>query len=114
MEQILLVRSEPVSQVHGPYLTDFSVPVHSATKWIGGHGTTIAGVIIDSGTFIYDLQFDLARLSTCHLFQATLIGRNQADFPPSRHLQKGSMASFTLKRSAVLRSPSSYASRYAT
>lgn len=23
--------------------------VHSATKWIGGHGTTIAGVIIDSG-----------------------------------------------------------------
>ncbi|KAH9974908.1 O-acetylhomoserine ami [Lactifluus volemus] len=25
--------------------------VHSATKWIGGHGTTIAGVIIDSGNF---------------------------------------------------------------
>lgn len=25
--------------------------VHSATKWIGGHGTTIAGVIIDSGKF---------------------------------------------------------------
>ena len=23
--------------------------VHSATKWIGGHGTTIAGVIVDSG-----------------------------------------------------------------
>ena len=23
--------------------------VHSATKWIGGHGTTIGGVIIDSG-----------------------------------------------------------------
>ena len=23
--------------------------VHSATKWIGGHGTTIAGVIISSG-----------------------------------------------------------------
>jgi O-acetylhomoserine/O-acetylserine sulfhydrylase-like pyridoxal-dependent enzyme len=23
--------------------------VHSATKWIGGHGTTIAGVVIDSG-----------------------------------------------------------------
>lgn len=27
------------------------VVVHSATKWIGGHGTTIAGVIIDSGKF---------------------------------------------------------------
>ncbi|KDR72496.1 hypothetical protein GALMADRAFT_228786 [Galerina marginata CBS 339.88] len=25
--------------------------VNSATKWIGGHGTTIAGVIIDSGKF---------------------------------------------------------------
>ena len=25
------------------------IVVHSATKWIGGHGTTIAGVIVDSG-----------------------------------------------------------------
>jgi O-acetylhomoserine/O-acetylserine sulfhydrylase len=25
--------------------------VHSATKWIGGHGTTIAGVIVDGGKF---------------------------------------------------------------
>jgi len=25
--------------------------VHSATKWIGGHGTTIAGVVVDSGNF---------------------------------------------------------------
>lgn len=25
------------------------IVVHSATKWIGGHGTTIAGVIIDAG-----------------------------------------------------------------
>ncbi|KIP04427.1 hypothetical protein PHLGIDRAFT_129524 [Phlebiopsis gigantea 11061_1 CR5-6] len=27
------------------------IVVHSATKWIGGHGTTIAGVIIDGGKF---------------------------------------------------------------
>ncbi|MBC1281408.1 O-acetylhomoserine aminocarboxypropyltransferase/cysteine synthase, partial [Nostoc sp. UCD121] len=27
------------------------IVVHSATKWIGGHGTTIAGVVIDSGRF---------------------------------------------------------------
>ncbi|MCL2381566.1 MAG: O-acetylhomoserine aminocarboxypropyltransferase/cysteine synthase [Treponema sp.] len=27
------------------------VVVHSATKFIGGHGTTIAGVIVDGGTF---------------------------------------------------------------
>jgi len=28
-----------------------SVVVNSATKWIGGHGTSIGGIIIDSGTF---------------------------------------------------------------
>jgi len=40
----------------GGYLTrpiehGADIVVHSATKWIGGHGTTIAGVIIDSGKF---------------------------------------------------------------
>ncbi|CAB4410239.1 unnamed protein product [Rhizophagus irregularis] len=25
------------------------IVVHSATKWIGGHGTTIGGVVIDEG-----------------------------------------------------------------
>ena len=39
-----------------PYLTNvFShgvdISVHSATKFIGGHGTTIGGVIVDSGKF---------------------------------------------------------------
>ena len=29
------------------------IVVHSATKWIGGHGTTIAGVVIDSGKLEY-------------------------------------------------------------
>jgi O-acetylhomoserine (thiol)-lyase len=28
-----------------------SVVVQSATKWIGGHGTSIGGVIVDSGTY---------------------------------------------------------------
>ncbi len=27
------------------------IVVHSATKWIGGHGTSIGGIIVDSGTF---------------------------------------------------------------
>src|SRR5690606_1435362 len=27
------------------------VVIHSATKWIGGHGTTIGGIIVDAGTF---------------------------------------------------------------
>lgn len=30
------------------------IVVHSATKWIGGHGTSIGGVIIDSGRFAWD------------------------------------------------------------
>ncbi|KAJ1911880.1 o-acetylhomoserine [Mycoemilia scoparia] len=30
------------------------IVTHSATKWIGGHGTTIGGVIIDSGNFPWD------------------------------------------------------------
>ena len=27
------------------------IAVHSATKWLGGHGTTVGGVIVDSGRF---------------------------------------------------------------
>lgn len=34
------------------------IVVHSATKWIGGHGTTIAGVIVDSGKFPWDQHAD--------------------------------------------------------
>ncbi|MDO4622756.1 MAG: O-acetylhomoserine aminocarboxypropyltransferase/cysteine synthase [Eubacteriales bacterium] len=30
------------------------VVIHSATKFIGGHGTTIGGVIVDAGTFDYN------------------------------------------------------------
>ncbi len=32
------------------------VVVHSATKYLGGHGTAIAGVIVDAGTFDYAAQ----------------------------------------------------------
>jgi len=34
---------------HGAHIV-----VQSATKWIGGHGTTIGGVIVDGGTFPWD------------------------------------------------------------
>ena len=30
------------------------IVVHSATKFIGGHGTTLGGVIVDSGNFTWD------------------------------------------------------------
>lgn len=35
------------------------IVVHSATKWIGGHGTTIAGVVVDSGS---ELRFSTRSL----------------------------------------------------
>ncbi|KIM64449.1 hypothetical protein SCLCIDRAFT_1213281 [Scleroderma citrinum Foug A] len=34
-----------------PIALGADIVLHSATKWIGGHGTTIAGVVIDSGNF---------------------------------------------------------------
>jgi O-acetylhomoserine (thiol)-lyase len=41
-----------------PYLVNplawgADVVIHSATKYIGGHGTSVAGVIVDGGTFDY-------------------------------------------------------------
>ncbi|PGH23131.1 O-acetylhomoserine (thiol)-lyase [Polytolypa hystricis UAMH7299] len=34
------------------------IVVHSATKWIGGHGTTIGGLIVDSGKFDWGKHAD--------------------------------------------------------
>ncbi|EAW14680.1 O-acetylhomoserine aminocarboxypropyltransferase/cysteine synthase family protein [Aspergillus clavatus NRRL 1] len=34
------------------------IVVHSATKWIGGHGTTVAGVVVDSGKFDWGKHAD--------------------------------------------------------
>lgn len=39
------------SYLISPFKHGADIIVHSATKWIGGHGTTIGGVIIDSGKF---------------------------------------------------------------
>ena len=30
------------------------IVIHSATKFIGGHGTTLGGVVVDAGTFPWD------------------------------------------------------------
>ncbi|KAH7910783.1 O-acetylhomoserine ami [Hygrophoropsis aurantiaca] len=37
-----------------PIALGADIIVHSATKWIGGHGNSIAGVIIDSGNFDWE------------------------------------------------------------
>ncbi|MDY0394310.1 aminotransferase class I/II-fold pyridoxal phosphate-dependent enzyme [Virgibacillus halophilus] len=34
-----------------PLVWGADIVVHSATKWIGGHGTTIGGVVVDGGRF---------------------------------------------------------------
>jgi O-acetylhomoserine (thiol)-lyase len=34
-----------------PILNGADIVLHSATKWIGGHGTAIGGVVVDSGKF---------------------------------------------------------------
>lgn len=34
-----------------PFKHGADIIVHSATKWIGGHGTSIGGIVVDSGNF---------------------------------------------------------------
>ncbi len=37
-----------------PFDLGADIVVHSATKWIGGHGTFVGGVIVDGGSFDWD------------------------------------------------------------
>lgn len=37
-----------------PIVWGADVVVHSATKWIGGHGTAIGGIVVDGGRFNWD------------------------------------------------------------
>jgi len=32
------------------------IVLHSCTKWIGGHGNSMGGVIVDIGTFEWDVK----------------------------------------------------------
>jgi O-acetylhomoserine (thiol)-lyase len=41
-----------------PFEWGADIIVHSATKYLGGHGTAIAGVLVDSGTFDWAAQGD--------------------------------------------------------
>nr|WP_092071676.1 O-acetylhomoserine aminocarboxypropyltransferase/cysteine synthase [Dendrosporobacter quercicolus]NSL49500.1 O-acetylhomoserine aminocarboxypropyltransferase/cysteine synthase [Dendrosporobacter quercicolus DSM 1736]SDM29152.1 O-acetylhomoserine (thiol)-lyase [Dendrosporobacter quercicolus] len=40
--------------LHRPFAWGADIVVHSATKFLGGHGTSIGGVIVDSGNFSWD------------------------------------------------------------
>ncbi len=47
----LIVDNTAAPLLARPFDHGAAVVVHSTTKYIGGHGTTIGGIIIDSGTF---------------------------------------------------------------
>lgn len=46
-----------------PFEFGADVVVHSATKFIGGHGTTIGGLVVDSGTFDWSSSGKFPRLT---------------------------------------------------
>lgn len=47
-----------------PFDHGVDIIIHSATKWIGGHGTTLGGVVIDSGSF--DWERNASRFPQLH------------------------------------------------
>src|SRR5947209_2316225 len=48
---LMLDNTLPTPYLMQPFKHGADIVVHSATKFIGGHGTSIGGVIVDSGTF---------------------------------------------------------------
>ena len=47
----LIVDNTCAPLIASPIALGADIVVHSATKWIGGHGTVIGGVVVDSGKF---------------------------------------------------------------
>jgi O-acetylhomoserine (thiol)-lyase len=47
-----------------PFEHGADIVLHSLTKYIGGHGTTIGGIIVDSGTFAYKDNPRFAQFNT--------------------------------------------------
>jgi len=48
---LIVDNTVPTPYLLRPFEWGADVVVHSATKFLGGHGTTIAGIIVDSGNF---------------------------------------------------------------
>jgi O-acetylhomoserine (thiol)-lyase len=51
---LIIDNTLPSPYLINPIKWGADVVIHSATKFIGGHGTSIGGVIVDSGNFNYD------------------------------------------------------------
>ncbi len=52
----LIIDNTFAPAVAKPLAWGADIVVHSATKWIGGHGTTIGGVIVDGGKFNWNVD----------------------------------------------------------
>ncbi|WP_200835505.1 PLP-dependent transferase, partial [Parafrankia sp. Ea1.12] len=50
--------------LYRPFEHGADIVVHSATKFIGGHGTSIGGIIVDSGRFDYGASGRFANFTT--------------------------------------------------
>ena len=61
----LIIDNTAAPLIARPFEHGAAVVVHSATKYIGGHGTSIGGVIIDGGNFPWDKHPE--RLPTLNL-----------------------------------------------
>lgn len=51
---LILDNTFPTPIICRPFEWGADIVVHSATKFIGGHGTSIGGVVVESGTFPWD------------------------------------------------------------
>ncbi|MDD7967230.1 bifunctional o-acetylhomoserine/o-acetylserine sulfhydrylase [Actinomycetospora lemnae] len=55
---LLVDNTVPTPYLLRPIEHGADVVIHSATKYLGGHGTTIAGVVVDGGTFDFGAHGD--------------------------------------------------------
>ena len=51
---LMIDNTVPTPYLCQPFKHGADIVIHSATKYIGGHGTSIGGVIVESGKFPYD------------------------------------------------------------
>jgi len=53
---LILDNTIPTPYLLRPFEFGADIVVHSATKYLGGHGTAIAGVVVDGGTFDFGAE----------------------------------------------------------
>ena len=55
---LMVDNTVPTPYLQRPIDHGADIVVHSATKFLGGHGTTIAGIVVDAGTFDFGAHGD--------------------------------------------------------